>query len=138
MQLKTNNLNYFTRGSYFLTLLGMLSVGILSAQEIIEEKENSKETMTKEVIDTSKRFKIDGVAAVVGDYVVLESDIDRQFDQLVQAGVSADEMPTRCQMFGKLLEDKLYMHHSIQDSIVVNDAEIRSRVDQQIMPLPNK
>merc|ERR1712137_1339355 len=38
----------------------------------------------------------------------------------------------RCQLFGKLLEDKLYAHHAIQDSIEVNDAEIRSRVDQQI------
>ncbi|MEZ4780566.1 MAG: peptidylprolyl isomerase [Flavobacteriaceae bacterium] len=110
----------------------MFSLSIVSAQEIIEEKENVKETNTKEVIDTSKRFKIDGVAAVVGDYVVLESDIDRQFDQLQQAGVSASDMPTRCEMFGKLLEDKLYMHHSVQDSIVVNDAEIRSRIDQQI------
>ncbi len=132
MQLKTNNLNYLIKGNFFLALLTMFSVSIVSAQEIIEEKENVKETNTKEVIDTSKRFKIDGVAAVVGDYVVLESDIDRQFDQLQQAGVSASDMPTRCEMFGKLLEDKLYMHHSVQDSIVVNDAEIRSRIDQQI------
>ncbi|MCB0463057.1 MAG: peptidylprolyl isomerase [Flavobacteriaceae bacterium] len=132
MQLKTNNLNYLTKGKFFLALLTMFSLSIVSAQEIIEEKENVKETNTKEVIDTSKRFKIDGVAAVVGDYVVLESDIDRQFDQLQQAGVSASDMPTRCEMFGKLLEDKLYMHHSVQDSIVVNDAEIRSRIDQQI------
>jgi len=132
MQLKTNNLNYLTKGKFFLTSLLMLSISIISAQEIIEEKKVDKETVAKKVIDKTKRYKIDGVAAVVGDYVVLESDIDRQFDQLVQAGVSEAEMPTRCQMFGKLLEDKLYMHHSVQDSIVVNDAEIRSRIDQQI------
>jgi len=132
MQLKTNNLNYLTKGRYFLILLVMFSVSLVSAQEIIEENEDDKNIETKEVIDTSKRFKIDGVAAVVGDYVVLESDIQRQFDQLQQAGVSATDMPTKCEMFGKLLEDKLYMHHSVQDSIVVNDAEIRSRIDQQI------
>jgi peptidyl-prolyl cis-trans isomerase SurA len=132
MQLKTNNLNYLTKGKNFLTLIIILSVSMLSAQEIIEEEESVKETIIKEVVDTSKRYKIDGVAAVVGDYVVLESDIDRQFDQLQQAGVSATDMPTRCEMFGKLLEDKLYMHHSVQDSIVINDAEIRSRVDQQV------
>ena len=40
-------------------------------------------------------------------------------------------MPTRCQLFGKLLEDKLYAHHAIQDSIVVNELEVRSQVDQQ-------
>ena len=32
----------------------------------------------------------------------------------------------------KLLEDKLYAHHAIQDSLEVSDAEIRSYVDQQI------
>lgn len=132
MQLKTNNLNYLIKGKYFLALLVMFSVSMVSAQEIIEENEDEKNAETKEVIDTSKRFKIDGVAAVVGDYVVLESDIQRQFDQLQQAGVSASDMPTKCEMFGKLLEDKLYMHHSVQDSIVINDAEIRSRIDQQI------
>jgi len=39
---------------------------------------------------------------------------------------------TRCQIFGRLLEDKLYMHHSIQDSLEVNQAQVRSYVDQQI------
>ena len=132
MQLKTNNLNYLTKVKYVITSLLMLCVSIITAQEILPDEEDTKEIVTKKVIDKSKRYKIDGVAAVVGDYVVLESDIDRQFDQLQQAGISADDMPTRCQMFGKLLEDKLYMHHSVQDSIVVNDAEIRSRIDQQI------
>ena len=132
MQLKTNNLNYLIKGNYFLTLLVMFSFSIVSAQEIIEEKEDVKETNTKEVIDTSKRFKIDGVAAVVGDYVVLESDIERQFELMQQGGVSPEDMPTQCEMFGKLLEDKLYLHHSIQDSLVVNDAQIKSMTDQQI------
>jgi peptidyl-prolyl cis-trans isomerase SurA len=99
------------------------------AQEIIKEKEITKEV--KKAIDPSQRIKIDGVAAVIGDFVVLDSDIDKQFEQIQAAGGSIDGI-TRCQMFGKLLEDKLYMHHSIQDSIEVNDAEIRSYVDQQI------
>jgi peptidyl-prolyl cis-trans isomerase SurA len=62
---------------------------------------------------------------------VLDSDIDKQFDQLKASGISTDDM-TRCQVFGKLLEDKLYQHHAIQDSIVVNTLEIQSFVDQQI------
>ena len=51
--------------------------------------------------------------------------------QLEAGGISTDDI-TRCQLFGKLLEDKLYIHHAIQDSIVVNDLEIRSNVDQQL------
>ena len=59
------------------------------------------------------REKIDGVAAVIGDFVVLESDIEKQFTQLRVSGVSMDNI-SKCQVFGKLLEDKLYQHHAIQ------------------------
>jgi len=79
----------------------------------------------------TNRVKIDGVAAVIGDFVVLESDIDKQFTQLKVSGVSTKDI-TRCQIFGKLLEDKLYQHHAVQDSIEVNNSEIQSYVDQQI------
>ena len=82
-------------------------------------------------INDDIRVKIDGVAAVIGDFVVLDSDIDKQFTQLKVSGVSTKDI-TRCQIFGKLLEDKLYQHHAIQDSIEVNNAEIQSYVDQQI------
>jgi peptidyl-prolyl cis-trans isomerase SurA len=99
------------------------------AQEIIEDEKEIIETKKK--VDSTQRIKIDGVAAVVGDFVVLDSDIDKQFLQLEAGGVSIKDI-TRCQLFGKLLEDKLYMHHAIQDSIEVNDVEIRSNVDQQV------
>ena len=78
-----------------------------------------------------QRVKIDGVAAVIGDFVILDSDIDKQFTQLEAGGISTEDI-TRCQLFGKLLEDKLYVHHAIQDSIEINDAEVRSYVDQQL------
>ena len=63
--------------------------------------------------------------------MILDSDIDKQFTQLEAGGISTEDI-TRCQLFGKLLEDKLYIHHAIQDSIEVNDAEVRSYVDQQL------
>ncbi len=46
-------------------------------------------------------------------------------------GVNTSDIP-RCQLFGKLLEDKLYAHHAIQDSLPVSDAEIRQNIDYQI------
>ncbi len=129
MQLKTNNLKFLTKVKYFVLSIIMLSSFTTMAQEIIEDKKEEK--VVKKAIDPSKRMKLDGVAAVVGDYVVLDSDIDKQFEQIQAAGGSIEGI-TRCEMFGKLMEDKLYMHHSIQDSIVVNEAEVRSYVDQQI------
>jgi len=101
------------------------------AQEIIPDE--VKEVKEKEIdsVKPSTGVKIDGVAAVVGDYIVLDSDIDKSYAELQARGVDISNF-SRCQLFGKLLEDKLYAHHAIQDSIVVSDAEIRSRIDQQL------
>ncbi len=111
-----------------LAILSLMAFSQLSAQEIIEDK---IEEVREVQVDSTQLIKIDGVAAVIGDFVVLDSDIDKQFAQLEASGVSTKEI-TRCQLFGKLLEDKLYMHHAVIDSIEVNDAEIRSYVDQQL------
>ncbi|MEH6535501.1 MAG: peptidylprolyl isomerase [Psychroserpens sp.] len=111
-------------------ILGVLTVSVSFAQEIIQDVEDtSKKKMDS--TQTSSRKKVDGVAAVVGDYVVLDSDIDKEYIQLQARGVSIKDI-TRCQLFGKLLEDKLYSHHAIQDSITVNELEIRSNIEQQM------
>jgi len=122
-------LKFLTKVKYLILSVLLLLPFATIAQEIIEEKEEIKETVKE--VDSTQRIKIDGVAAVVGDFVVLDSDIDKQFLQLEQNGISTKDI-TRCQLFGKLLEDKLYMHHAIQDSLDINDAEIRSNVDQQV------
>ena len=129
MQLKTINLKFTTNIKLTLALLALLSFNVSNAQEIIEEAEIVKAVDT---VDASKRRKVDGVAAVIGDFVILDSDLDKEFIQLQARGVSARELPTRCQLFGKLLEDKLYAHHAIQDSITVNELEIRSNIEQQM------
>ncbi len=122
-------MKFITKLKLVLTLSILLSYTYSTAQEIIDddivEKEIVKDTSTQ------KRIKVDGVVAVVGEYIVLDSDLDKQFAQLEASGVSKSDMPTRCQLFGKLLEDKLYAHHAVQDSIVINELEIRSQVDQQ-------
>ena len=78
-----------------------------------------------------KKQKVDGVAAVVGDYIVLESDLDLMYIELKSQGVDTEKI-TRCELLGKQLEDKLYAHQAIQDSIVVTDEEVNTFMDQQI------
>lgn len=79
---------------------------------------------------TKVRYKIDGVSGVIGDYVVLESDIEKQIMAYKRAG-SPDEI-SKCQMMESILGEKLYAHHAIQDSITVSDAEIENMTDQRI------
>ena len=87
--------------------------------------------ITTTIAFAQKKEKVDGVVAVVGDYIVLDSDIDLEFIQLKAQGIDTKNI-TRCELFGKQLEDKLYAHQAIQDSIVVTDAEVNSYMNEQI------
>ncbi|MCW4469093.1 peptidylprolyl isomerase [Flavobacterium sp. MFBS3-15] len=112
-----------------LALLGVLAFfGMAaSAQEIIPEtpKDTVKPAMPQ------GRTKVDGVIAVVGDFVVLESDIDLMYREMQAQGMPIQEIP-RGELLGKLMEDKLYAHHAIQDSIIVTDAEVNETMNRQI------
>ena len=77
------------------------------------------------------RIKVDGIASVVGDYVILDSDIDKAIVEMRSQGMSTKNI-SRCEFLGKLMEDKLYAHHAIQDSLEVRDEEIYDYVDQSI------
>lgn len=77
------------------------------------------------------KTKVDGVVGVVGDYVILDSDIDKSYIELKSQGAQTKDI-SRCQMLGKLLEDKLYAHQAIQDSIVVTDTEVNQKLEEQV------
>jgi len=111
----------------FVTLFGFNKI---NGQEIIEDQPTEPK-VEKDSIQPSDRIKIDGVVAVVGDYIILDSDVNKEFLQLEQRGVSTKDI-TRCELFGKLLEDKLYAHNAIQDSITINELQIRSNIEQQL------
>ena len=129
-----------------IVLLVLLSFGITRGQETEEPSQEVEEQTSVEVNDVSmaldttntfKRIKLDGVAAVVGDYLILESDIDKTLIDLRNQGVSADEV-SRCGLLGKLMEDRLYAHQAVQDSILVADDEVNATSDGQIQQLISK
>ncbi|MFD2725820.1 peptidylprolyl isomerase [Hyunsoonleella rubra] len=132
MLLKTKSLKSIIDVRLLLVLLFVWALPSHS-QEIIEDEveEETQEVTQVDSTQTFQRVKVDGVAGVVGEYIVLQSDIDKTLIQMQAQGVNTKDI-TRCQIFGKLLEDKLYAHHAIQDSIEVSDAEIRRSVDYQL------
>ena len=118
-------INLFNKKTLLLAFF--LLIGFFAdAQEIIQENVAKKDS-----VKTSSRQKIDGIIATVGDYIVLDSDIDKSYLELSSQGNSIKDI-SRCQMLGKLLEDKLYAHQAIQDSIIVKDEEIREKMGQQV------
>jgi peptidyl-prolyl cis-trans isomerase SurA len=99
----------------------------VAAQEVIPEE---KAAVKEEKKSTGKQ-KIDGIIATVGDYIILDSDIDKGYAEISNQGNPTKDI-TRCQMLGKLLEDKLYAHQAIQDSIIVTDGEIQKIMEDRI------
>ena len=100
----------------------------MNAQEIIKDTVVAEK---KKTTTMSQRQKIDGVIATVGDYIILDSDIDKSYLEISSQGGSVKDI-TRCQMLGKLLEDKLYAHQAVQDSVKVTDAEVKSLMDERL------
>ncbi len=98
------------------------------AQEIIAEDVPVK----KDTVEPFKRKKIDGIIATVGEYIILDSDIDMEYIELSSQGISINNV-SRCELLGKLMEDRLYAHQALQDStIVVKDSEINNMMEERI------
>lgn len=88
-------------------------------------------TLFSLVATAQKKQKVDGVAAVVGDFIVLDSDIDLMLLEMQSQNIDTKNI-TRCELLGKQLEDKLFAHQAIQDSIVVTEEEINTFMNEQI------
>ena len=132
MLLKTTNLKSIINQA--AVLLFTAALGTAHAQEVVVTDStaiNDRVEVEKDTVKPFEKFKVDGVAAVIGDFVVLESDIDKMYIELQSQGVSVKDV-TNCNLAGRLMENKLYAHHAIQDSIVVSDAEVNAQVDQQL------
>lgn len=110
------------------TVLFLMGCSIIQAQEIIVDDEVA--VVQKDTLKNKMRLKIDGIIATVGDYFIMDSDIDMALVEIAQSGNSTN-IP-RCEILGKLMEDKLYAHHAIQDSIVISDVEIMGEMDEKI------
>jgi peptidyl-prolyl cis-trans isomerase SurA len=80
---------------------------------------------------SQEKIKIDGISSVVGDFIILDSDIDKVLIDMESQGISTRGV-SKCQLLGKLMEDKLYAHHAIQDSLELSDNEIYDYVDRQL------
>ncbi|WP_284651617.1 peptidylprolyl isomerase [Flavobacterium terrisoli] len=126
MPLKTRIMKYINSQLAVAVIATIFTVGSANAQEIIKDtvKTNPQAKM-------AQKLKVDGIIATVGDYIVLDSDIDKSFLELSSQGQSVKDI-TRCQMLGKLLEEKLYAHQAIQDSIVIKDEEVKEKMSEQI------
>lgn len=74
----------------------------------------------------SGQIKLDGVAAVVGEEVILDSDIERDY---IQAKMQGYEVENECDFLENILVDKLLLTKAKEDTLVVVTNDL---VDRQV------
>ncbi len=125
-------------------ILSICSVIVFSQETVPEVPDNQVEpeeiladadiTKKKDTVNNFKRIKLDGISAVVGDYVILDSDVAKTLIDLKSQGAATDDI-THCGLLGKLMEDRLYAHQAVQDSILVSDDMVNAQSEAQLQSL---
>lgn len=110
MQIKNNNLKFIKMKKNTIQLLLLLLVIGMNAQE---------------------RIKIDGVAVVVGENIVLDSDVEKFKLELEQRSEGKIDF-TSCEILEEIMTQKLIAHHAVIDSVEISDVEINGEVDRNI------
>ena len=90
------------------------------------------------VVTPAEFTPIDAIIAVVGDGILLESEVEAQAfalkAQLAQQGNTSSELNTlqRCNLLNDLLFQKLLVHHAKLDSLEVSDGEVMDEIDRRL------
>lgn len=92
------------------------------------------------VFNMHAQRQIDRVAAVVGNEVILVSDIEAQYKLMASKAKGDVPENLRCVLFDQLLSNALLLTEADKDSITVNEIEVEGQLEsriQQIMSYMN-
>ena len=76
--------------------------------------------------------KVDGIEAIVGDKIILFSDIENQLLQFLAQNPAADKDQLRCQIIDEMMFQKLLSNQAEVDSIEVTNEEVEEVVNQRV------
>jgi peptidyl-prolyl cis-trans isomerase SurA len=80
---------------------------------------------------------IDEVSAIVGSEIVLKSEIENQYQQVISQGNygSAD---LKCRVVDQVLANKLILNQAIIDSVEVSDSQVNNELDRRLAYMINQ
>jgi peptidyl-prolyl cis-trans isomerase SurA len=73
----------------------------------------------------------DGVVAVVGNEIILQSDVVIMRETLKREG----QHPSECEILKELILEKLLIHHAAIDSVIVEESEIDDNISRRLEQL---
>ncbi len=79
---------------------------------------------------SAQGFIVDRVVAVVGDFTILQSDIEQQYLQYRAQGYTMPDM--KCLIFKEFLEEKLLLNQAKIDSIEISESNVEMQLDQRL------
>ncbi|MCB9000315.1 MAG: SurA N-terminal domain-containing protein, partial [Bacteroidales bacterium] len=79
---------------------------------------------------SAQSYMIDRVVAVVGDFTILQSDIESQYLQYRAQGHNLPDM--KCIILKDFLEEKLLLNQAKVDSIEVSESSVELQLDQRL------
>ena len=82
------------------------------------------------IANAQENVLIDRVAGVVGDKIVLDSDIRLQSEQAKMQGYTAPDV--ECQVLDQLLLERLLANQAEIDSVIVSDDEVEIELDNRM------
>lgn len=79
----------------------------------------------------AQNISINKIAAVVGDNIILQSDIEREYANYILQG-NPQSQDVKCGVLQQMLTQKLLSQQAIIDSVVVTDDEVSNEVDRRM------
>lgn len=81
---------------------------------------------------------IDQVVAVVGNEIILKSDVENQYIQIMSQNYNPDESDLKCDILEELMFQKLLFIQSKLDSIQITDKEVDTELDRRMSVFVNQ
>ena len=72
----------------------------------------------------------DKIIGIVGDNIILKSEIELQYEQYKAQGLETEDM--KCRLIDEALLDKLFLAQAIVDSVQVSEEEVESELDRRV------
>lgn len=79
----------------------------------------------------AQKIKVDGVIAVVGKHIVLQSDIDKYKMLMEQNGESIKNIKD-CEVLEQVMQQKLLAHQAEVDSLIADENSVKPTVDRKL------
>jgi len=79
-----------------------------------------------------KGSMVDGVIAIVGDKIILKSEVEAEYANYLQQEGNKPDPQAKCRVVDQLLTSKLMLRQAELDSLEVSDEEIDQQLDRRV------